>query len=121
MKNELILYEGGGFMTYKTNEETLEFLEKLNNYFREKLGNSDYQFTALPLSSKHDDIDDKIEFSFHKYIDVNAKFNSKVEDDLERIKELILNSEYSDAVYLASIYGESHRHFSFAISNQFLK
>lgn len=52
-------------MSYKCNEETLEFLEKLNNYFREKSENSEYQFTALPLSSEHDDLDDKIEFTFH--------------------------------------------------------
>ena len=76
-------------MSYKCNEETLEFLENLNNYFREKSENSEYQFTALPLSSEHDDLDDKIEFTFHRYIDVNAKFNTKVEEDLDRIKEII--------------------------------
>ena len=107
-------------MSYKCNEETLEFLEKLNNYFREKSENSEYQFTALPLSSEHDDLDDKIEFTFHRYIDVNAKFNTKVEEDLDEIKEIIFNSEYNNAVYSASIYGESHRHFSFIISNPFL-
>ena len=82
-------------MSYKCNEETLEFLEKLNNYFREKSENSEYQFTALPLSSEHDDLDDKIEFTFHRYIDVNAKFNTKVEEDLDEIKEIIFNSEYN--------------------------
>lgn len=108
-------------MLYKCNEETLDFLEKLNNYFRMKSENTNYEFTALPLSSGHNNVDDKIELTFHRYIDVNAKFNSKVEEDLDKIKSIVFNSEYNNASYSASIYGESHRHFSFIISNPFLK
>lgn len=108
-------------MSYKCNEETLGFLEKLNKYFKAMTEDYGYQFAALPISSEHNEVDDKIEFTFHKYIDVNAKFNTKVEEDLNKIKEIVNNSEYNNAIYSASVYGENHRHFSFMILNPFVK
>ena len=108
-------------MSYKCNEETVSFLEKLNKYFRVISENYGYQFAALPMSTEHNEVDDKIEFTFHKYIDVNAKFNTKVEEDLNKIKEIVNNSEYNNAIYSASVYGENHRHFSFMMPNPYVK
>lgn len=106
-------------MMFKCNKKTLDYLNEINNYFR-KIGEEiHYEFTALPLSSEKNEIDDKIELTFHKYIDVNTKFSTKVEEDLEKIKDLILNSSYNRAVYNVSVYGDTHRNFSFTINNPY--